>query len=134
MTFHHRQEIKKILYGLIEGNYYLLRYRYNIPLELPIERLMTLHRVSIQEDSLFIFGQSNPSEDKTYTELSVYEITPIVNKTRISIPIIEEVKIEIDTITKEELLEELIPIIDSKGKQFIRFNYEPFSLGNVVPN
>lgn len=128
MSLKEKEEVKKILDGLTDEVYYLIKYNYNLPLELSIERIMTLHRVSIQDVSPFVLGCSNLSSDGIYNELDVYEVIPITEKTRLTFPVLEGVRMELDTLIKSEVLERILTILEDEERLIIKINDEPYLL------
>jgi hypothetical protein len=124
MTHTQKKEITETLQNLIDESYYLTNYTYLVPAHLPQDRFKILHTITLREGSLFALGHSVITDDNL-THLNVWELTKINNQVLVTLPVIEGVTIKFDSLTKDEVIEQLTPIFDNGGNTFVIRHSDP---------
>jgi hypothetical protein len=124
MTDAEKIGLRETLQNLIDESYYLTNYTYLVPAHLPEERFKLLHTITLRESSLFAVGHSVITDDNL-THLNVWELTKINNQVLVTLPVIEGVTIKFDSLTKDEVIEQLTPIFDNGGNTFVIRHSDP---------
>jgi hypothetical protein len=73
---------------------------------------------------LFAVGHSVITDDNL-THLNVFEVTKINNQVLVTLPVIEGVTIKFDSLTKDEVIEQLTLIFDNGGNTFVIRHSDP---------
>lgn len=124
MTHTQKKEITETLQNLIDESYYLTNYTYLVPAHLPEERFKLLHTITLRESSLFAVGHSVITDDNL-THLNVFEVTKVNNQVLVTLPVIEGVTIKFDSLTRDEVIEQLTPIIEKEDNTFVIRHSDP---------
>jgi hypothetical protein len=124
MTDAEKIGLRETLQNLIDESYYLTNYTYLVPAHLPEERFKLLHTITLRESSLFAVGHSVITDDNL-THLNVFEVTKINNQVLVTLPVIEGVTIKFDSLTKDEVIEQLTLIFDNGGNTFVIRHSDP---------
>jgi hypothetical protein len=124
MTDAEKIGLRETLQNLIDESYYLTNYTYLVPAHLPEERFKLLHTITLRESSLFAVGHSVITDDNL-THLNVWELTKINNQVLVTLPVIEGVTIKFDSLTKDEVIEQLTLIFDNGGNTFVIRHSDP---------
>jgi hypothetical protein len=124
MTDAEKIGLRETLQNLIDESYYLTNYTYLVPAHLPQDRFKILHTITLRESSLFALGHSVITDDNL-THLNVWELTKINNQVLVTLPVIEGVTIKFDSLTKDEVIEQLTLIFDNGGNTFVIRHSDP---------
>lgn len=124
MTDAEKIELRETLQNLIDESYYLTNYTYLVPAHLPQDRFKILHTITLRESSLFALGHSVITDDNL-THLNVWELTKINNQVLVTLPVIEGVTIKFDSLTRDEVIEQLTPIIEKEDNTFVIRHSDP---------
>lgn len=124
MTDAEKIGLRETLQSLTDETYYLTNYTYLVPAHLPQDRFKILHTITLRESSLFALGHSVITDDNL-THLNVWELTKINNQVLVTLPVIEGVTIKFDSLTRDEVIEQLTPIIEKEDNTFVIRHSDP---------